>query len=107
MATKKTPQAETEEIKAPETEEAVAPATEETDPWKEMVSIFVPRARKGEEETAYVCVNDRRFSIPKNGKTQEMPRPIAEILQESFNAQAIAEEYADNIANRDPMKGTN
>ena len=101
MATKKTqPAAEEvkeEEVKEEVKEEPVAEVPAEKDPWQEMVSVFVPRARKGEDQNAYVCVNDRRYSIPRNGKNQEMPRPIAEVLQMSMTAQYEADEYAESI----------
>jgi len=117
MSTKKTaPVAEdTNEVMQEETqnEEAVTEtakpeaeaAPERVDPWKEQVPVFVPRARASEDQNAYVCVNDRRFSVPRNGKTQMLPQPIAEALQTSIEAEYKAEEYAENIRVHEPGVG--
>lgn len=75
------------------------------DPWTEQVPVYVPRARASEDQNAYVCVNDRRFSVPRNGKTQMLPRPIAEALQTSIEAEYKAEEYAENIRVHEPGMG--
>ena len=91
MATKKT--------EAPETAEAqeMNEAAETQDPWKDEVEIVVPRKVKGDDPQYYVCVNDRRFAFPANGKRQKMPRPVAEILQSSLDAEYEAEEYAEEM----------
>lgn len=99
MATKKNTAAEqepeiTEEV---ETETRKEPASE----WDEEVEMIVPRKSKGDDQSYYVCVNDRRFQIPANGKMQTLPAPIAEALRNSLEAEAEAEEYADKIPNRD------
>ena len=78
--------------------EPVAPA--KVDPWDEMVPIVVPRKPKGEDQQFYVCVNDRRWMVPANGKLQQLPRPVAEILQESIQAEYEADDFADHIPNR-------
>lgn len=91
MATKKQPAAA--EVKM----QPAVRVPKRIDPWDEMVSVYVPRGRKGEDQFMYVCVNDRRYSIPKNGKNQVMPRPIAEVLKMSLNAQDNADEYAESI----------
>lgn len=83
-------------------EEVPAVPADETvkteNPWDEKVKVRVPRKPKG--EYFYVCVNDRRFEIPANGLEQEMPRPIAEILEQSIQAEYRAEDYAAGIPNR-------
>ena len=101
MATKKSvTKVETEEqeqlLEQPAEEQA-----EETvkDAWAEQVPVVVPRKPKGQDQQFYVCVNDRRFSIPANGKQQMMPRPVAEILQAAIEAEYAAEEFADTIPN--------
>jgi len=98
MATKKT---EKEILKEETAAEAEAPQAEvpeeEKDPWLEEEEIYVPRKAKGDEQSYYVCVNDRRFMIPANGKIQKLPRPIARILQDALDAEADAEEYADEV----------
>ena len=75
--------------------EAAKPVSE----WEQEVEMLVPRKPKGEEQQFYVCVNDRRFAIPANGKVQKMPKPIANILQDSIDAEYRAEDYADSIPN--------
>ena len=67
------------------------------DPWSEEVEMYVPRRRKGEEQSYYICINDRRFSLPANGKMQKMPLPVAEVLKMCIQAEAEADEYADSI----------
>ena len=97
MATKKNA-AETEVKKEEAIQEEIPETTEEEqDPWKEMVTVLVPRHHVGESENYYVCVNDRRFYIPRNGTRQELPLPIAEVLQASIEAEGKAEEFAEHI----------
>lgn len=96
MATKKAVEEE-KEVKTPETE-AEVPA--EVDPWDIEVEMIVPRKPRGEDQQYYVCVNDRRFLIPANGTVQKLPRPIAEILRSSLEAEAVADDFADHIPNR-------
>jgi len=103
MAAKKTVNTEpVEEIKAEAIAEiADTEAVEAEKPksaWEDMVQVMVPRKKKN--EYFYVCVNDRRFYIPADGKMQTMPRPVAEILQQSIEAEYVAEDYAANIPNR-------
>lgn len=96
MATKKAVEEE-KEVKTPETE-AEVPA--EVDPWDIEVEMIVPRKPRGEDQQYYVCVNDRRFLIPANGMMQKLPRPIADILRSSLEAEAVADQFADHIPNR-------
>ena len=70
----------------------------EVDPWEKIVSVMTPRKQKG--DYFYVCVNDRRFEIPADGKTHEMPQPIAEILQQSIEAENRALDFAEGIPNK-------
>ena len=69
------------------------------DAWDEEVPVVVPRKPKGADQQFYVCVNDRRFTVPANGKQQMLPKPVAEILQAAIEAEYEAEEFADNIPN--------
>lgn len=87
-----------EEVPAAKADENVKAEEPEKDPWDEKVTVRVPRKPKG--EYFYVCVNDRRFEIPANGLEQEMPRPIAEVLEQSIQAEYKAEDYAAGIPNR-------
>ena len=94
-----------EEVKAEETVEEVKTAETETDPWAEEIDVFVPRFRKGEDEFYYVCVNDRRFSVPRNGKTQKLPRPIGEVLIMGMEAENKAQDTAESIHVNEPVPG--
>lgn len=67
------------------------------DPWQEMVSIFVPRKAKGDDQTWLVIVNDRYHGVPANGRMQTLPRPVAEILQDAIDAETAAADYMDRI----------
>lgn len=101
MATKKTVKAETEEqlLEQP-AEEQIQEKTAPMDEWDEEVEIVVPRKPKGEDQQFYVCVNDRRFLIPADGKVQKMPKPIADVLKAAIEAEYEAEDFADHIPNR-------
>lgn len=96
MASKKAAEIVEEVPAVPADETVEKPAA--ANPWDEKVNVRVPRKPKG--EYFYVCVNDRRFEIPANGLEQEMPRPIAEVLEQSIQAEYRAEDYAAGIPNR-------
>lgn len=84
-----------------EVNEAEVNAAEEiTDPWQKNMEIIVPRKPKGEDQQYYICVNDRRFMVPANGKMQSLPQPIAEVLLASIQADYDADEFAEHIPNR-------
>ena len=70
------------------------------DAWEEEVEMIVPRKPKGEDQQFYICVNDRRYMVPADGKMQKLPRPVAEILRASIEAEYAADDYADHIPNR-------
>lgn len=98
MATKKTTEPKEEPIV---TEEAEEPAKKTvTSEWDEEVEMIVPRKPKGDDPQYYVCVNDRRFYIPANGKMQKLPKPVANILRDSLEAEREADEFADSIPNK-------
>ena len=73
---------------------------ERPDEWLQEEEMIVPRKPKGEDQQYYVCVNDRRFMIPANGKMQTLPKPIAEVLKASLEAEQDADDYADHIPNK-------
>ena len=99
MATKKATEAvKDEEIKTGEIAEEQEKKPE--DAWDETVNVIVPRKPHGEEQQYYICVNDRRFVVPANGKQQALPRPIAEVLVSSLEAESEAEDFVDHIPNR-------
>ena len=99
MATKKT----VTKVESEEQEQLLEQQAEEKetvkDAWDEEVPVVVPRKPKGADQQFYVCVNDRRFTVPANGKQQMLPKPVAEILQAAIEAEYEAEEFADNIPN--------
>ena len=106
MATKKTAAVNDEEVVTAE-EKILRSAQDDTgaeepevNEWDVEVEMLVPRKPKGDDAQYYVCVNDRRFYIPANGRMQKLPKPIAEVLQQSLEAEAEAEEYADSIPNK-------
>ena len=102
MATKKTVKAEEEILETPAEETAAEAAEEQAipDEWAEEVEMLVPRKQKGDDQQYYVCVNDRRFYIPANGRTQKLPKPIAEVLKQSLEAEMEAEDFADSMPNK-------
>lgn len=97
MATKKDMKAEeviqeTAEVKAEE------PVQEEPkSAWDEEIEMYVPRKPKGDDQSYYVCINARKFAVPANGRMQKLPRPVAEILKMSLEAEARAEDMADKM----------
>ena len=98
MATKKN--VETEPVEAAAAEEVAEAKTEApASAWDETIEMLIPRKPRGEEAFYYVCVNDRRFEIPADGKLQKLPKPIALVLQDSLAAEIRAEEFADSIPN--------
>jgi hypothetical protein len=103
MATKSKAAAAAAAETSPEIEAQEAPVKEAAKPvdeWDETVEMVVPRKPKGEDQQYYICVNDRRFMVPADGKVQALPRPVAEILQESVQAEYAADDFADHIPNR-------
>lgn len=86
MAVKKTV-AETAEVIAQ------APAAD-MNPWKEMVSIKIPKAPKGGENYVIASVNGRVYKI-KRGTTVEVPAPIAEVIRHSEEMQDEADRYME------------
>ena len=90
MATKKNPAEAEEMIQAEETPEV-------KDSWSEMVEMIVPRKPKGEDQSYYVCINDRRFLVPADGKMQKLPKPVAEVLRDSLEAEVKADDFADSM----------
>lgn len=75
------------------TEENVT--VEVMDPWQEKVPIRIPLAARGEENFITASVNGRVFKIRK-GETVEVPKPIAEVLQQAEDADIYAERFIDS-----------
>lgn len=101
MAAKKNAAAEevilqAEEKPAEETIQQAEPVKQSE--WDIMETVMTPR--KSKHDYYYVCVNDRRFEIPADGKTHEMPLPIAEVLRQTIEAENAAQDFAESIPNR-------
>lgn len=93
MATKKQTES-TEPMKEEPVQAEVQPVKDE---WDEMIEMIVPRKPKGDDQQYYVCVNDRRYMIPADGKMQKLPKPVAEVLRDSLEAEVKADDFADSI----------
>lgn len=68
------------------------------DPWKQKVTIFVPRATDGEPNYKIVGVNGKMFKIMR-GKNVQVPIPVAEVLQHSFEAAEEAIRFIEKASN--------
>lgn len=66
--------------------------------WDKIVTIFVPRANNGDSNVIPVSVNGRGFKVQR-GVNVEVPAPIAEVLQHSFEAQEEAVRFIDGASN--------
>ena len=102
MATKKTDINQLKDIVPEEVDAEMinkAPEAEES-AWDRNMKVIVPRKPKGEEQSYYICINDRRFQLPANGKEQELPEPVAKVLLESLEAESEADDFMDKIPNR-------
>ena len=62
----------------------------EEDPWKKKVTIRVPKTADGSATYLIASVNGRVFKIMK-GVNVEVPAPIAEVVEHSFEAEEAAE----------------
>lgn len=69
------------------------------DPWKKKVTIRLPKAAQGEENYIIASVNGRVYKLMK-GKEIDVPAPIAEVLQHSFEMQDEADEFIASLVDR-------
>jgi hypothetical protein len=76
-----------------ENKKKIAEGTEPEDPWTRMREIIVPKKRNGDQESIYVAVNGRSFSVPCTGRPQMVPEPIYEAL---VNAQLLRDQAEEN-----------
>lgn len=72
---------------------AEAPVNE----WELTKEVIVPRKAKGDDQSWFVCVNDRRFAVPANGRRQILPLPVAEVLEKAVEAEYAAEDFAEGL----------
>lgn len=63
------------------------------DPWKDMVTIKIPRDRNTKEDVQ-VIVNGRNFIIMR-GVDVEVPRPVFEALRDQEEAQFARDAFID------------
>ena len=75
------------------------PAKASEDPWKQMVTIRLPKATNGEANYLFAAVNGRRFKIQRGVKV-EVPLPIAEVIEHSYEQQNMADEYNEMVTER-------
>jgi len=75
------------------------PAKASKDPWKQMVTIRLPKATNGEANYLFAAVNGRRFKIQRGVKV-EVPMPIAEVIEHSYEQQNMADEFIDRLTDR-------
>lgn len=75
------------------------PAKASKDPWKQMVTIRLPKATNGEANYLFAAVNGRRFKIQRGVKV-EVPAPIAEVIEHSYEQQNMADEYNEMVTER-------
>lgn len=80
------------------TETEVVQAEEQYDPWKDMRTIKLPRAPKGEQKFIYVCVNGVAKQVPC-GKTVVLPFPLYDVLIKRQEALDAMEDYREEIPN--------
>lgn len=88
MAVKKTVTETAEEI-------ANAPITD-TDPWKEMLTIKLPKAPRGGENFVVASVNGKVYKIER-GVEVDVPAPIAEVIQHSEEMHDEADVYIESL----------
>ena len=75
------------------------PVKASQDPWKQMVTIRLPKATNGEANYLFAAVNGRRFKIQRGVKV-EVPLPIAEVIEHSYEQQNMADEFIDRLTDR-------
>jgi len=68
------------------------------DPWQEKVTIKLDKALPGEDNYVIASVNGRVFKI-KKGVMVDVPKPIAEVIEHSREAEEAADMYIERKAN--------
>lgn len=67
-----------------------------SDYWKQEVEIRLPKATNGEQNFMFVSLNGKAFKI-KRGEKVKVPAPIADMIEESFADQDMADEYINAL----------
>ena len=65
-----------------------------SDPFKEMVAIYLPEDPSSDDDTVFVAVNGRTYQI-KRGYDVMVPRPVAEVLVNSRRAARVSKIVID------------
>lgn len=60
--------------------------------------VVLPRARHGEEENLYVCINGKAYLVPK-GEATAVPPEVAFEIKRAQEAEAIMFDRADALRN--------
>lgn len=68
----------------------------QTDPWKQLMPVFIPRAMAGEQKFVMVGVNGRRYQVPR-GKQVEVPLPLYERIMIMLEMENKAIEYQEKL----------
>ena len=66
------------------------------DIWKETRTVFLPPAQSNEEKMQFVCVNGKRYQVPK-GVEVDVPLPVYEALREARRATDAAAAYERSV----------
>lgn len=64
------------------------------DPWKEQVSIMLPKRNDGDQDFQLVMINGKGFQVPC-GKLVRVPRPVWDVLIRSERAQEITRRHIE------------
>lgn len=79
-------------------EAKVTKAVKDEDPWKQMVTIKLPKLSDGSANYQIASVNGRVFKIQR-GVSVDVPMPIAKVLQNSEDAREEADAFIDGLTN--------
>lgn len=85
-------------VKKNETEVTKEVLTNE-DPWKQMVTIRLPKLENGESNYLIASVNGKVFKIQR-GVEVDVPAPIASVIRRSYEAQDYADAYLEKVSNK-------
>lgn len=72
------------------------------DPWKDMVTVRLPKAAKSEENNQFVGVNGKFYQVPR-GRAVQVPRPVYDALADAASMADKADEYARKVEEKREM----
>lgn len=84
-------------LAAKEAEKPAEAAEAAEDPFKDLRTIFLPRAAAGEQKFAYVSINGRGWKIPRGKHVDNVPFPVYERLMLMLERDAAAQSYRDSV----------